>query len=118
MPAAGPVRGEESVTLGLRKFPVLTLVLGRPDILFLFYQIPSLLSVDPAECCLQTLLAVVKFLSCSLATGHAHELYRKGKGICEWLEVRSPGRRTVPVMLRDTVSQCLLYIEETYIWHL
>lgn len=84
MPAAGRVLGEESLTLGLRKSPVLTLVLGRPDILFLFYQIPSL-SVDPAECCLQTVLAIVMYLSCSLATGEAHELYRKGKGICEWL---------------------------------
>lgn len=55
----GPVPGEESKSLGLRKFLVLPLVLGHPNILFLFHQIPSLLSVDPVDYCLQTLLAIV-----------------------------------------------------------
>lgn len=53
----GPVPGEGNRIFGLKRFPVLTLVLAPPDLLFLFHWIPS--------CGYKWMLLFTAFSSCS-----------------------------------------------------
>lgn len=125
MPATGPVPGKEGRIFGLRKLTVLTLVLGSPNILFLFYQIPSCFSADTTERCLPN-------SPCLVCIHLAHQPPYK---LASWRKEETGsvhssmfgflGRGLAPGMLRETLPPPLpartgdsLRIRETYPQHL